>query len=123
MTPLGVFFLSMGLAVLLGAARGSMRRLVLGGGLSLGVAFFAFPFSRALGFLSRDALDPTLLALVPVFPWLVLMPVLGGWFGFWPFGPSGRPGRESWEEGALPFWGSLPRLNPPSWCGCSPSTA
>lgn len=112
MTPLGVFFLSMGLAVLLGATRGSMRRLVLGGGLSLGVAFFAFPSSRALGFLSRDALDPTLLALVPVFPWLALMPVLGGLVWLLALRPQWAAWAGILGGGGLAFLGLLTQAQP-----------
>ncbi|HEU4741725.1 MAG TPA: phosphonate ABC transporter, permease protein PhnE [Meiothermus sp.] len=64
------------LAALSGVAKGSMRRLVIGGALGILVAFLAFPFSRSLGFLSRETVDPTLLALVPTFPLLILIPVL-----------------------------------------------
>lgn len=64
------------LALLSGVAKGSMRRLVIGGALGILVAFLAFPFSRSLGFLSRETVDPTLLALVPTFPLLILIPVL-----------------------------------------------
>ncbi len=63
------------LAVLAGIAKGSMRRWVVGAGLALLVVFAAFPFSRARGFLSRDTVDPTLLALVPTFPLLLLIPM------------------------------------------------
>ncbi|WP_337870512.1 phosphonate ABC transporter, permease protein PhnE [Meiothermus sp.] len=63
------------LAVLAGIAKGSMRRWVIGTGLALLVVFAAFPFSRARGFLSRDTIDPTLLALTPVFPLLFLIPL------------------------------------------------
>ncbi|MCX8088616.1 MAG: phosphonate ABC transporter, permease protein PhnE [Meiothermus ruber] len=67
--------LGLSLAVLMGVARGSMRRWVIGAGLALLVVFVAFPFSRARGFLSRDTIDPTLLALAPVFPLLLLIPL------------------------------------------------
>lgn len=63
------------LALLMGVARGSMRRWVIGAGLALLVVFAAFPFSRARGFLSRDTIDPTLLALTPVYPLLLLIPL------------------------------------------------
>lgn len=63
------------LAVLAGLAKGSMRRWIIGAGLALLVVFAAFPFSRARGFLSRDTVDPTLLALVPTLPLLVLIPL------------------------------------------------
>ncbi|MCX7601452.1 MAG: phosphonate ABC transporter, permease protein PhnE [Meiothermus sp.] len=67
--------LGVGLAVLAGVAKGSMRRWVIGAGLASLVVFAAFPFSRARGFLSRDTVDPTLLALMPTFPLLALIPV------------------------------------------------
>ncbi len=63
------------LGVLAGLAQGSMRRWVVGAGLALLVVFAAFPFSRARGFLSRDTVDPTLLALLPTFPLLLLIPL------------------------------------------------
>ncbi|MCX7783879.1 MAG: phosphate/phosphonate ABC transporter permease, partial [Meiothermus sp.] len=63
------------LAVLAGVAKGSMRRWIIGAGLALLVVFAAFPFSRARGFLSRDTVDPTLLALVPTLPLLLLIPL------------------------------------------------
>ncbi|RIH87019.1 Phosphate-import permease protein PhnE [Meiothermus luteus] len=63
------------LASLAGVAKGSMRRWTVGAGLALLVAFVAFPFSRARGFLSRDTVDPTLLALTPLFPLLWLIPL------------------------------------------------
>lgn len=63
------------LALLMGVARGSMRRWVIGAGLALLVVFAAFPFSRARGFLSRDTIDPTLLALTPVYPLLLSIPL------------------------------------------------
>ncbi|WP_027881980.1 phosphonate ABC transporter, permease protein PhnE [Meiothermus rufus] len=72
-----LFYVLLGLllAVLAGVAKGSMRRWVVGAGLALLVVFAAFPFSRARGFLSRDTVDPTLLALVPTFPLLLLVPL------------------------------------------------
>ncbi len=63
------------LVVLAGIAKGSVRRWSVGAGLALLVVFAAFPFSRARGFLSRDTTDPTLLALVPTFPLLLLIPL------------------------------------------------
>jgi phosphonate ABC transporter permease subunit PhnE len=63
------------LAVLMGVARGSMRRWIVGAGMALLVVFAAFPFSRARGFLSRDTIDPTLLGLTPVYPLLLLIPL------------------------------------------------
>ncbi len=76
MTELLLYTLSgLLLALLMGVARGSMRRWVIGAGLALLVVFAAFPFSRARGFLSRDTIDPTLLALTPVYPLLLLIPL------------------------------------------------
>ncbi|WP_027875929.1 phosphonate ABC transporter, permease protein PhnE [Meiothermus cerbereus] len=63
------------LAVLMGVARGSMRRWIVGAGMALLVVFAAFPFSRARGFLSRDTIDPTLLGLTPFYPLLLLIPL------------------------------------------------
>jgi len=63
------------LAVLMGVARGSMRRWIVGAGMALLVVFAAFPFSRAKGFLSRDTIDPTLLGLTPFYPLLLLIPL------------------------------------------------
>jgi len=112
MTPFVIFLIGAGLAVLLGMAKGSMRRLILGGSLGVGVAFVAFPFSRALGFLSRDTLDPTLLALVPVFPWLALVPVLAG--GAWLL--ALRPRWAAWAGilggGGLAFLGLFLQAQP-----------
>lgn len=76
MTELLLYILSgVFLALLMGVARGSMRRWVVGAGLALLVVFVAFPFSRARGFLSRDTIDPTLLGLTPVYPLLLLIPL------------------------------------------------
>ncbi|AWR87366.1 phosphonate ABC transporter, permease protein PhnE [Meiothermus taiwanensis] len=76
MTELLLYTLSgVFLALLMGVARGSMRRWVVGAGLALLVVFVAFPFSRARGFLSRDTIDPTLLGLTPVYPLLLLIPL------------------------------------------------
>lgn len=67
-----------GLAVglLAGVAKGSVRRLTIGGAIGILVAFVAFPFSRSVGYLSRETVDPTLLAVVPIFPLMLLIPVL-----------------------------------------------
>lgn len=76
MTELLLYTLSgVFLALLMGVARGSMRRWVVGAGLALLVVYVAFPFSRARGFLSRDTIDPTLLGLTPVYPLLLLIPL------------------------------------------------
>ncbi len=60
-------------AVLMGLANGSMRRLVIGGGVALAVAYFAFPMFAADGFVSRDTVSPTLFGLAPTHPALVLV--------------------------------------------------
>ncbi|AEB10825.1 phosphonate ABC transporter, permease protein PhnE [Marinithermus hydrothermalis] len=61
-----------------GLAHGSMRRLIVGASAAVLLVFAAFPFSEAVGFLSRDAVKPTPLGLVPVFPAFLLLPVLAG---------------------------------------------
>lgn len=63
-----------GAALLAGVSKGSVRRLTLGAALGILAAFVAFPFSRSRGFLSRETIDPTLAALVPLFPLLLLIP-------------------------------------------------
>jgi phosphonate ABC transporter permease subunit PhnE len=65
-------------ALLSGLAKGSMRRLWVGGAIGLLIAYVAFPFSRSLGNLSRETVDPTLLGLLPTFPLLFLIPVFLG---------------------------------------------
>ena len=67
--------IGVGAALLAGVTKGSVRRLSIGAALGILVAFVAFPFSRSRGFLSRETVDPTLAALVPVFPWLLLIPL------------------------------------------------
>lgn len=64
------------IALLSGIAKGSMRRLWLGAAVGLLIAFVAFPFSRSLGNLTRETVNPTLLALATDFPWLFGLPVL-----------------------------------------------
>ncbi|MBW7916952.1 MAG: phosphonate ABC transporter, permease protein PhnE [Trueperaceae bacterium] len=64
-------------AVLLGLARASMRRLVVAAGVALIVAYLAFPFSTTVGFVSRDTIRPTLLALTPIYPLLAVVLVAG----------------------------------------------
>lgn len=63
-------------AVFSGIAKGSMRRLYMGGAIGVLIAYFAFPFSRSLGNLSRETVDPTLFAISPSFPILFLLPVV-----------------------------------------------
>ena len=65
-------------ALLSSLAKGSMRRLYIGGAVGLLVAYLAFPFCRALGNLSRETVDPTPLALSFSFPALFLIPLLIG---------------------------------------------
>lgn len=55
-------------AVLLGLANSSLGRLIVAGSGALVIAFFAFPVTVALGFLSRQTVNPTPAALLPVFP-------------------------------------------------------
>lgn len=64
-------------AVLLGLSRASMRRLVVAAGAALIVAYLAFPFSTTVGFVSRDTIRPTLLALTPIYPLLAVVLVAG----------------------------------------------
>lgn len=54
-------------------SRGSARRYVFASGAALLVAFLAFPFSSALGYLSREAVHPTPAALLPSWGWLLLI--------------------------------------------------
>jgi len=63
------------IALMAGVAKGSVRRLGIGAALGILLAFVAFPFSRSKGFLSRETVDPTLAALTPIFPWLLLVPI------------------------------------------------
>jgi len=74
---LGLFLSGLLLAGLLGLGRGSVRRYQVAAGLGLLVASAAFPLAEAVGYLSREALGPTLLALLPFAPYLALVP-LGG---------------------------------------------
>lgn len=64
-------------AVLTSISRGSARRYLYASGLGLLVLFFAFPFSSALGYLSREAVHPTPLGLLPSYPWLGLIALAG----------------------------------------------
>ncbi len=71
------FYIALGLlsALLSGLANGSMRRFVVAGSLALSLIFVAFPFSEALGFLSRETISPTLFGVLPTFPILILIPL------------------------------------------------
>ncbi|MDT3682037.1 MAG: phosphonate ABC transporter, permease protein PhnE [Trueperaceae bacterium] len=62
-----------GVSVLIGLARASMRRLVITAGLALLVAYLAFPFSTAVGFVSRNSVRPTLLGMTPFQPLLAVV--------------------------------------------------
>ncbi|GEM86113.1 phosphonate ABC transporter, permease protein PhnE [Meiothermus granaticius] len=75
-----VLYVGLGLlvALLSGLAKGSMRRLWIGGVIGLLIAYVAFPFSRSLGNLSRETVEPTLLGSVPTFLPLLLIPLLLG---------------------------------------------
>ncbi len=87
------FALGVAVAVLAGLANVSMRRLVIAGGVALLVTYLAFPFSTAVGFVSRDTVQPTLFGLTVLDPALLLVLVaalvgmagaflprrLGGW--------------------------------------------
>lgn len=68
------------LGLLVGAvtllARGSARRLVVGGAAGLVATYLSLPFAAALGPFSRHALAPTAVALTPVWPLLALPPAL-----------------------------------------------
>lgn len=76
MTSMLIYALiGLGVALLSGVAKGSMRRFTVAAAAGILVAFVGFPFSRSVGFLSRETVDPTLLALVPTFPLLVLVPL------------------------------------------------
>lgn len=72
-----LFLLGAFLAGLLGLGRGSVRRYLVAGALGVLVATPAFPLVGAVGYLSRETLGPTLLALLPFAPQLALVP-LGG---------------------------------------------
>jgi len=61
------------LAALLGIVNSSLGRLVVLGSSALIIAFLAFPFSVAVGFLSRQTVNPTPAALLPVFPAFILV--------------------------------------------------
>ncbi len=74
---LALFLAGVALAVLLGLGRGSVRRHLVAAALSILGASLAFPLVGAVGYLSREALGPTLFALLPFAPPLALVP-LGG---------------------------------------------
>ena len=61
------------LAALLGIVNSSLGRLIVLGSSALIIAFLAFPFSVAVGFLSRQMVNPTPAALLPVFPAFILI--------------------------------------------------
>ncbi len=66
------------LAALVAVGRGSARRFLFASGLGLLIAFFAFPFTQAIGYLSREAVNPTPAGLLPAWPALVLLLLVGG---------------------------------------------
>jgi len=71
------FYIALGIvaAVLTGLANSSVKRLSLAAAFTIIVIFIAFPFSTAVGFLSRQSFQPTLAALTPIYPLLWLIPV------------------------------------------------
>ncbi len=64
-------------AIVTGLANASMRRLVIAAGVGLLVAYFAFPFYSADGFVSRDTVSPSLFGLTPTDPVLALVLLAG----------------------------------------------
>ncbi|MCA9838516.1 MAG: phosphonate ABC transporter, permease protein PhnE [Trueperaceae bacterium] len=60
--------LGLAIAVLTGLVNSSQRRLLVAASISLIIAFFAFPFSQAVGALTRHTLNPTPLGLSLAFP-------------------------------------------------------
>ncbi|UCH24308.1 MAG: phosphonate ABC transporter, permease protein PhnE [Trueperaceae bacterium] len=57
-----------GLALLLGLANSSMRRLMIAGSVGLIITFFTLPFGQVSGFLSRETVRPTLFGFLPIYP-------------------------------------------------------
>ncbi|WP_243093333.1 phosphonate ABC transporter, permease protein PhnE [Thermus thalpophilus] len=72
---LAFFAAGLSLAGLLGLGRGSVRRYLVAAALGILVASPAFPLVGAVGYLSREALEPTLAALLPAYPLLALVPL------------------------------------------------
>lgn len=75
-TALVYAFIGFAAAALSGLAKGSMRRLIVAGALGILIAWAAFPFSRAVGFLSREQIDPTQFGLTTAFPLFWLVPLI-----------------------------------------------
>ncbi|WP_457630131.1 PhnE/PtxC family ABC transporter permease, partial [Oceanithermus sp.] len=73
-------------ATLSSISRSSARRYLYASGLALLVAFFAFPFSSAVGYLSREAIYPTPAGLLPSWALLGLI-ALAGLLALLPLGP------------------------------------
>ncbi|MEZ4632385.1 MAG: phosphonate ABC transporter, permease protein PhnE [Deinococcales bacterium] len=63
------------IAILAALANSSLRRLHILANLASLIIFFAFPFSEAIGFLSRQTIHPTLAALSPLKPLFWLIPL------------------------------------------------
>ena len=61
------------IAVLTALVNSSQRRLSLGAAAALIISFFALPAGEAVGFLSRQKLEPTSFGLLPLFPLLGLL--------------------------------------------------
>jgi len=64
-------------AVLASVSRSSARRYLYASGIGLLVVFFTFPFSGAVGYLSREAVYPTPAGLLPSWALLGLLAVVG----------------------------------------------
>ncbi|WP_456481221.1 phosphonate ABC transporter, permease protein PhnE [Oceanithermus sp.] len=64
-------------AALATLSRSSARRYLYAGGIALLVAFFTFPFSSAIGYLSREAVYPTPAGLLPSWAPLSLIALAG----------------------------------------------
>lgn len=70
-------FLGAAIAVLTGLVNNSQRRLIVTASVTLIVAFFAFPFSEAIGALTRHDINPTPFGLIFIFPWFAIILLTG----------------------------------------------
>ncbi len=70
-------FLGAGIAILTGLVNNSQRRLIVTASVTLSVAFFAFPFSKAIGALTRHDINPTPFGLIYIFPWFAVILLTG----------------------------------------------
>ena len=64
--------------VIAGLVNNSQRRLIIMAATTLLIAFFAFPFSEAIGALSRHGITPTPFGLIAIFPWLIFILIAAG---------------------------------------------